>query len=74
MEPRLALASPPPLTHHVEVEAVLHPGLGLLELFSQLHEVQRVERIDDGSPTETACKTENRKCDPGVMFFLSILG
>lgn len=70
---RLALASQPLLTHHVQVEAVLHPGLGLLELLFQLHEVEGVKRIDDGSPTETACGTENRMCDLGAIIILSIL-
>lgn len=56
------------------MEAVLHPGPGLLELLFQLHEVEGIERIDDGRPTETTCRTENHKYDPGAIFILSILG
>lgn len=48
--------SPWPLTHHIQVEAVLHPGFGLLELLLQLHEVEGVKRIDDGCPTEATCR------------------
>lgn len=73
MSRRLALVSLRLLTHHVQVETVLHPGLGLLELLFQLHEVEGVERIDDGRPTETACRTENSKCDPGAILSFPFL-
>lgn len=53
------------LTHHVQVEVLFHPGLGLLELLSQLHEVEGVKGIDDCRPVKASCSTEDRRCEPG---------
>lgn len=55
-------------SHRVQVQAGFHPLLGVVVLVHQSHDVQRVQRVDDGGSSQaTWRKNTNTHCcqDPG---------
>lgn len=61
------------VSYRVEVQAGLHPLLGIVILLRQSHDIQRVQGVNDGGSSQATCKTHQRselvpnppRCPPG---------